>query len=75
MKLHPCPECESRDVYKTKEIASGGSDFQLLTGLGTWHSAAKMIVVVCRACGLIRAYASEEARKKLSESKKWTRVS
>jgi hypothetical protein len=75
MKLHPCPECESRDVYKTGEISAGsGEGPNMLTGLGPWYSAAKMTVVVCRACGLIRTYASAEARKKLSESKKWSRV-
>jgi hypothetical protein len=76
MKLHPCPECESRDVFKTKgQVSAGGGEGPpLLTGLGPWYAPAKMMVVVCRSCGLIRAYASEEARKKLGESSKWTRA-
>jgi hypothetical protein len=75
MKLHPCPECDSREVFKREDVAANnGHGPDLLTGLGPWYRSAKMTVVVCRSCGLMRLYASSEARAKLSEAKKWTRV-
>jgi hypothetical protein len=75
MKLHPCPECESREVYKTADVPSTtGHGPDLLPGLGEWYRAAKLMVAVCRSCGLVRFYASPDARAKLSESKKWTRA-
>jgi predicted nucleic-acid-binding Zn-ribbon protein len=75
MKLHPCPECASRDVYKLADVTSAGSHGPtLLAGLAPWYTAAKMTVAVCRSCGLTRFYASEDARKRLSEAKKWSRA-
>ena len=55
MKLHPCPECDSRDVYKLTDVTSAGSHGPtLLPGLAPWYTAAKMTVAVCRSCGLTR---------------------
>jgi hypothetical protein len=73
--LVPCPGCGGRTLYQRKDVGSGGShgpDF--LPGLGRFVSSAKLVVVVCRDCGLIRLYAQPEARAKLKDAKKWTPV-
>lgn len=74
MKLHPCPECESREVFKRTDVPTNTGYGDLLPGLAPWYKGARMTVAVCRSCGLVRLYASADARAKLSESKKWTRV-
>jgi hypothetical protein len=75
MRLKPCPHCDSNEVYEQHNVtANGDSGPSLLPGLGRWFHGAKMTVVVCHACGLIRLFGSPEARKKMSESEKWTRV-
>jgi predicted RNA-binding Zn-ribbon protein involved in translation (DUF1610 family) len=69
----PCPQCGSNDVFRTEPMGAGGGHApNLLPGLGKWYAAAKMAVVLCRSCGLIRLFASEEARRNLrSDRKKW----
>lgn len=71
-----CPNCESRDQYQSvKEVGAGGGHApNYLPDLGRWYKAARFTVVVCKACGLTRFFASEEARSKLSDSDTWTRV-
>ncbi|MGB0388653.1 MAG: hypothetical protein ACPGWR_27850 [Ardenticatenaceae bacterium] len=70
-----CPECKSKELYRSQEVAAGGAyGPNLLPHLGGYFSPAKFIVVVCESCGLTRFFASQEARRKLSESSKWRRL-
>ena len=49
----PCPNCQSRNLYKAKtQIASGGGHApNFLPGLGRWYRAGRFDIVVCRDCG------------------------
>jgi len=73
--MAPCPNCQGRTLYRSREISSGGGhgpDF--LPGLGRFVFSAKFVLVVCRDCGLTRFFAQPEARTKLKESGKWKTV-
>jgi predicted nucleic-acid-binding Zn-ribbon protein len=77
LKPTPCPNCESHDQYRSKEVGAGGGHApNYLPGLGKWYAAAKFTVVVCRSCGLTRFFASEEARANLTDTEPptWTRI-
>jgi predicted nucleic-acid-binding Zn-ribbon protein len=77
LKPTPCPNCQSNDQYRSKEVGAGGGHApNYLPGLGKWYTAAKFTVVVCRSCGLTRFFASEEARANLADADEptWTRV-
>ena len=75
MKLKPCPHCESNEVYERPDVTvKGSSGPDLLPGLAPWYGGGKATVVVCRSCGLMRFFASAEARDRIAESQKWTRV-
>lgn len=70
-----CSECNGRRVYRASGQASGGGyGPKLLPNLGPWYSLAKMDVLVCADCGLVRMYASRAAREKLAGAKGWERV-
>ena len=72
--MKACPECGSNKVYRYKKpIESAGAYGPvLLPKLNPgFLSTAKMVVVVCKDCGLIRFYATEEAREKLGDSEHW----
>ena len=73
----PCPNCESRNLYKTKQAtgAKGGYGPDLLPGLGRWFRAPRFHVVVCRDCGLTRFFADDEDRGGLDNPKFWERLS
>lgn len=74
--LTPCPNCQGRTLYAGRETSSWtgqhGPDF--LNGLGSFLKAARLTVVVCRDCGLMRFFASPKATAKLKESSKWRAV-
>ena len=75
MKLKPCPQCDGTEVYERQNIkVKGGYGPDLLPGLGPWYCGAKVTVAVCRTCGFVRLFATQEARDKASQSEKWTRV-
>jgi predicted nucleic-acid-binding Zn-ribbon protein len=74
MKSRECPDCGGRNLYRSEISAGGGHAPNYLQGLGGFFLAPKFEVVVCQDCGLTRFYAPDEARRKLSESKKWTRT-
>ena len=75
MKLKPCPHCDSNEVYQRPDVkVAGSSGPDLLPGLGPWYCGAAATVVVCHSCGLMRLFASAEAREKMSDSGKWTRI-
>ncbi len=71
----PCPNCAATVLYRTESVSAGGGYApNYLPGLGTLWKGAKFDVVVCRQCGLTRWFARAEARQRLEQSKKWTRV-
>ena len=77
IRMKPCPVCGSNELYQYEEYfadpsSPGGAT--LLPGLGGGLSAAKLRPVVCQNCGLVRVFVSEEARKKLKDSKHWKPV-
>jgi predicted nucleic-acid-binding Zn-ribbon protein len=73
MKIAPCPTCGSDEVYESEPISSGGGYApNYLPGLGKFWSAAEFTLVLCRSCGFTRFFATEDARKKVSVSGKWT---
>ena len=76
MNPSPCPQCKSSNIFRaTKPIGSGGGYApNLLTGLGDLFKSPQVDVFVCEQCGLIRQFAQRDALKRLSSSKKWSRV-
>jgi predicted nucleic-acid-binding Zn-ribbon protein len=74
MRTNECPECGGRNLYETNVSAGGGYSPNYLPGLGGLWGSAKFRVILCRDCGLTRWFAPEDARRKVGESKKWTRV-
>jgi predicted nucleic-acid-binding Zn-ribbon protein len=71
-----CPNCESDELYQSKEVSAGGGHApNYLPGLGKWYATAKFTLVVCKRCGLTRFFASSAAREKLDEARGWTRAS
>ena len=74
MRAKECPECGGRNLYATQVSAGGGYSPNYLPQLGSIWAAPKFDVVVCRDCGLTRFYTPQEAREKLGNVKKWTRV-
>jgi predicted nucleic-acid-binding Zn-ribbon protein len=71
-----CPNCQSRNVYKTKKaVASGGGHApNFLPGVGTWFRAGRFDIIVCRDCGLTRFFVQQEDRDDLDDSNKWERL-
>lgn len=77
MRIQPCPNCDSTELYRSKEVKSGGGHApNYLPGLGHWYAAANFTVVVCRSCGLTRFFAAQEALDKLSDAREgvWSRA-
>jgi DNA-directed RNA polymerase subunit RPC12/RpoP len=76
MAIAACSNCQSKRLFKTRKpvSAGGGEGPNVLPGLGTFWSAAKVDVVVCQDCGLMRYFAPREALEKLQKSPKWQRT-
>ena len=72
----PCPNCQGTTLYASREQAShtGQHGPNYLAGLGSFWRSARLTVVVCRDCGLMRFFASSQATAKLKESGKWRPV-
>jgi len=71
----PCPNCNGKNLFRGPEVSAGGGHApNYLAGLGGFFSAEKFVLVVCRDCGLARFFARPQARAKLVQAKKWTRV-
>ena len=67
-----CPECESTHLYVHGDIsARGGYGPDLLPGASGVFASAKMRSVVCRDCGLVRFYASDEALARITPANGW----
>jgi transcriptional regulator with XRE-family HTH domain len=77
LHMKPCPVGGSNEIYQHKEYFrdSGGTGETLLPGLGSnLLMVAKVRTCVCEACGLVRIFASEDARRQLKTSTRWERV-
>jgi hypothetical protein len=71
--LSPCPNCGSRALFKSREVAAASQHGpNLLPGLGSFLRWGRMNIVVCRDCGLMRLFANPDARAKLAGSNKWS---
>lgn len=70
-----CPECDGTHLYVHGDIsAKGGYGPDLLPGTSGIFISAKMKAVVCKDCGLIRYYASQEALAKVTNDHGWQRL-
>ena len=70
-----CPECGHSSLYASDEVSTRGvGGLTLLPGLENIFTYGKLKVVICEDCGLMRLYASSDARKKLSDSGKWHKL-
>lgn len=77
MQETKCPECSGTQLFRSAPTSTyGGNEqgFSILPGLGSMLSGAKFTTVCCRDCGLIRLYATTEARSRLDNSNAWRRV-
>jgi predicted nucleic-acid-binding Zn-ribbon protein len=75
--MKPCPECNSRNVYQYSRPvwATGGYGPNLLPGMGSLFMArAKFVPVMCADCGLVRYFATSEARDHVRKSSAWKQV-
>jgi predicted nucleic-acid-binding Zn-ribbon protein len=71
-----CPNCRGGNLFRSQPISAGGGYApNYLPGLGGFFGAEKFEVVLCRDCGLTRFFARPQARERLAEAKKWTRIS
>jgi len=75
-RIAPCTNCGGKNLYRSKEVGAGGGHApDYLPGLRRhFLLSERFYLVVCRDCGLSRFFARTEAREKLSQSDKWTRV-
>lgn len=70
-----CPECDSTDLHVHGDVAAkGGYGPDLLPGASGIFVYAKMRAIVCRGCGLIRLYASQDALRKIDGDHGWQRL-
>ncbi len=70
-----CPECGSHDLLMHGDIpARGGYGPDLLPGAGSVFTSPKMRAVVCKDCGLIHYYATQETLQKIVEKGQWNRL-
>lgn len=76
MRMSPCPECRSDQVFQYKDpVQTTTISGELLPKLATRSLAsAKMRPVVCGNCGFLRFFVEEEALRKLSSSQHWNQV-
>ena len=73
----PCPNCQSRNVYKTKKPVGvwRRPRAQLPARTRSLVPRGRFDIVVCRDCGLTRFFVQQEDRDDLDDSSKWERVS
>jgi hypothetical protein len=69
----PCPNCHGTTLYASREMSAGTGQHgpNHLDGLGSFWRSARLTIVVCRDCGLMRSFAGPQATAKLKESRKW----
>jgi len=70
-----CPDCSSTNLYVHCDVsAKGGYGPDLLPGTSGVFVSAKMKAIVCKDCGLIRFYASQDALTKVNADRGWQRL-
>jgi predicted nucleic-acid-binding Zn-ribbon protein len=75
MKISPCPNCDGKNLYRSRPISAGGGYApNYLPGLGGFLRVEKFQLVTCRDCGLTRFFARREATEKLANASQWERV-
>ena len=75
MKKATCPECGAGNLYASDDISAGGGYApNYLPGLGSFLSAAKFSLVLCKDCGLTRFFASPNALEKLADGGQWHKL-
>jgi transcriptional regulator with XRE-family HTH domain len=68
-----CPECGAASIYRyegTLETTQVAVELLPNLGLGPF-SAVTVCPVVCAHCGLVRLFASAEARRRMRDSEHW----
>ena len=78
-EVKPCPECGGTEIYRRRYLTGQwdlGGDIRGFgfPELGGATYGAMYSMLVCRDCGHVRLFASEEARAKLAEAPGWTRM-
>ena len=72
-----CPSCGGANLYISDKVSSGGGHApNYLPGLEThWRLvSARLYVVVCVDCGLVRFFTDDEVTSRIPESKHWRRL-
>lgn len=67
-----CLKCGGEEAYEFNErITARGFGLDLLPGLGSVFSPAKIRVLVCSQCGLINLFAAPDVIERLPTSDRW----
>ena len=76
LRMSPCPECKSDEVYRYEDWVDGTTiGGELLPKLSSgMFSSAKMRPIVCGDCGHVRYFIDDNALQRLRASKHWNRV-
>lgn len=70
-----CPECNGSNLFSHGGIsARGGYGPDLLPGASGVFQSAKMRAVVCKDCGFVRWFATQETLPKIGADTGWQRV-
>ena len=62
-------------MYRSEEVeATSTHGPNILPWLGRLFHRARMNLLLCRDCGLVRVFADAEARAKVSQSEHWKQL-
>ncbi len=73
-KPKSCPSCGGTDLYLTTTQARGTFGPDLLPGVGSTFTGAKMDIVACSECGHLSFFAAKPYWNEIRNSKKWKKV-
>ena len=71
-----CPNCDGTNLYVSSHKVGSGSVFapNYLPGLDKLGGPARLRVVVCIDCGLMRFFTDSDITSRILESKHWQRL-
>ena len=69
-----CLNCGSDSLYVARAGSGGGYAPQFLPGLGSFLHSAYFHLVACSDCGYVQFFMDENAKTKLTQSKKWEKI-